>query len=297
MSNHGVKQPTTPPEELVKAQAGWADSVLLDQRDPTMLASMVAPLKGADSYNRLMNNTVRSCLEGMYPYVFRVITDDQQNKEALKEWDSLCQLYRRQYPNTSHKLLYAVQSFPAFLKSTTWMTPYPFLSDVAAYEWGESLLQNQHNADVPDTLMPLSISQNLEAVTPVWNPLRYHVTLNYDVPAILQQYPFKRPSQQSEKNEMPFSADKYKKKMNLVMYRDVQTHRLRYQQMNTVMLALIEALREDQSVWMGLAQLYANNPVFQGHPKELVFEQANAVLTTCQEKGLLLGVCPIESDS
>ncbi len=298
MSNQGVKQnpkqPTAPPDELLKAQSSWANAVLLEQHDAKQLGALVAPAKGAESYNRLMNGTVKSCLEGMYPYVFRVITDDQQNKEALKLWSKLCQNYRRQYPNTSHKLLYAVQSFPAFLKETTWIKQFPFLSDLAEYEWGESLLQNKHNAHVDESVTPFAINQNLETVSPVWNPLRYDIALDYDVPAVLQNYPFQNKGKSQEKQQPSFSADAYCKPTNLVIYRDVETHRIRYQQMNAVMVALIEALQENQSVWMGLAQLYANNPVFQSHAKEAVFEQAKAVLTQCQEKGLLLGVCSME---
>src|SRR6478609_5405453 len=85
-------------------------------------------------YAELLQNTVYETLSGFFPYCKMLLEDD---------WFSLCEAYRRQYPNRSYQLFRCAENMPAFLgEQSTWFERYPFLEDLARYEWLEVQVEN-----------------------------------------------------------------------------------------------------------------------------------------------------------
>jgi hypothetical protein len=86
-------------------------------------------------YQELLSGTVLETMQGIYPHTYRLLS---QNGEKESAWKALIEQYRRQNPNASYKLSGAAQSFPAFLATQqNQIEIFPFLSDLARYEWLE----------------------------------------------------------------------------------------------------------------------------------------------------------------
>ena len=185
---------------LVEWQTQLSQVLLLPKNLPADALSVGAPfsaLHGVDDqrlalYEELMFNTVRETLESIYPYTHQCDTQDEDHELALDRaaWPELVESYRRAYPNPSHRLMGAVENFPRFLaEQAEWMARYPFLSELALYEWLEMVVLN---VPAEQPVMTVTVSQALPALlafdqaAPVWNAARVLQQFEYPIPQVIE---------------------------------------------------------------------------------------------------------------
>lgn len=256
-------------------------------------------------YEELMENTVLETLQSIYPYSYRLIS---RNGKREAEWETLAWQYRRAYPNRSYKLMGAVCFFSDFIaKQSELITLYPYLSDLARYEWLEMLVLNKEN-NLPDNESAMADKflpepENFFRYRPVWNQARQLETLQYPIPEILDRL-----------NESDFSQDavsKLKKispkPIDVLIYRDPQNLEARFFCLNPLTTLLIqfsenpdiesvnpqskEALEDviGLSYEAILNQLTEIVPGLRDLPVETIRQQAYGLFQTCLSNGILSG--------
>jgi hypothetical protein len=230
-------------------------------------------------YQELMFNTVRDTLQNIYPFTYALLS--QQGKD-LTSWNRLVDDYRRHCPNRSYKLMGAVSGFHQYLASQVdWMAQYPFLSDLALYEWLEMEVLNLPDAILPDTLKPeVPVPEDFSAFFPVWNPAKRLRAFGYNIPVLLDQL------KQKQKNT-PLEQV-FPNPVDILIYRDTERLGVRFFCLNEMTASLMR-LSVDCSYQEALLALKRALPVLEGVPIDALQGQAQSLFQSCLQKGMLLG--------
>jgi hypothetical protein len=232
-------------------------------------------------YEELLFNTVLETLQNIYPYTYRLLS---RRGSAEAEWKVVAESYRRAYPNQSYKLMGAVSSFPEFLsEQAALMETYPFLSDLALYEWIEMEVINLPDPaaeiDFPDAIPPL---EKLAEFRPVWNPARRLHRFRFHMPEVLEQ--MKQSNFEMQNQEVLL------KRTDILIYRDPTTLEARFFCLNELTAELI-ALSEVHPVSYQelLLLIQEQSPALKVLPIEIIAMQAYGLFETCLDNGILLG--------
>jgi hypothetical protein len=246
----------------------------------------LSSLQGVEShrvalYEELLFNTVLETLQNIYPYTYQLLSQ-QGEKEGT--WLALAEQYRRDYPNQSYKLMGAVCHFPDFLATQTkWMKQYPYLKDLALYEWLEMVVLNLPNMsesiDLPGSLPDLPVWRNYK---PVWNSARQLHSFSFHVPEILEF--LNRKTQTIDRLVVE------KKPVDILIYRDPQTLQARFFCLNALTAQLI--CQSGQLEWSyqdAIESLQEGLPALHAVPLDVILQQASNLFQTCLANGILLG--------
>lgn len=234
-------------------------------------------------YEELMFNTVLDTLQNIYPYTYRLLSREGE-REA--EWVALAEQYRRGYPNQSYKLMGAVCAFPEFLaEQGNLIRKYPFLTDLALYEWLEMVVLNLPNPADEIQMASVPAPEAWAQYSPVWNAAAELRRFNYHVPEILELFHLEDTDWKSlESGKIP------KKSVDILIYRDPQTMEARFFCLNGLTARLIQ-LSTDASISYAeaITRLQQDLPTLQGIPAEVITQQAAGLFQMCLQNGMLLG--------
>jgi hypothetical protein len=232
-------------------------------------------------YNELISNTLLETLQSIYPYTYHLLSDHGDSED---DWKTLAGQYRRAYPNQSHKLMDAVSSFPNFLsQQSDLIEQYPFLADLAEYEWLEMEVMNLSDQPVVlDLANELPPVEEWDDYRPVWNPAGRLQHFQFNIPEMLEL--LKQEDSLLNVQDLPPAP------VDILIYRDPETLDARFFCLNALTALLMQlSQEEDVSYLKALMQLQEQNPVLQSVPLEVMLQQAVGLFTNCLETGMLLG--------
>jgi len=154
----------------------FIDTAVLSPAEKNFFLSQ--PLERLDQYEFMVFANVVDTLESLFPFTQQLLKD---------QWQPLAQEYFWKYPMTSYQLIHVGEAFPEFIGNTHAIEQYPFIEELALYEWVEADLIAAVNPEYPDfkkTLIPTS-PQELTELTPQLNLTALLLQLNYDISEII----------------------------------------------------------------------------------------------------------------
>lgn len=251
-------------------------------------------------YEELLFNTVLEALQNIYPYTYKLFS---REGEADAEWRRLAETFRRAHPNSSYKLMGAVSTFPAFLEQQAdWMAQYPFLADLALYEWLEMVVLNFPSSDFsapsPDTPLELSVVpvDQWSVYAPCWNPTRQLHGFQFNIPNILEYL------NTLENWVALWDANDFidpvfsENPVDILIYRDPHTLEARFFCLNALTAALIrDSSAPDRTYEQVISALLERTPSLKTVPGDILRAQAFELFRICQENGILTGSLPAGS--
>ncbi len=232
-------------------------------------------------YNRLINGTFTGVLESIFPVTCKFFES--------KRFQQLAEEYRRHNPTTHYHLYKAVENFPDFVSQQPEATQWPFLSQLADYEWQEVVVQNQQNQQLPESFQdinPQSV-EALESYTPLWNEVSVLAYYNYDIPAIINQLK-QRESKDIKLGENLFVEPQLS---HFLIYRDPHTLKARFFKLNGLTAQVIASSQSNLALSaVGvLKSLMSTLPNLTHIPEDKVMAQGLGLFQKLFDAGILLG--------
>ncbi len=239
-------------------------------------------------YEELLFASVEDTLSSLFPVTYHFLKP---------EWNSLVEKYRRQFPNRSFQLYHVAQDFPEFVQGLSgYMKKYPFLWDLALYEWLEIEVLNQEDDPLPSDLQPGFPAEPsmLSVFMPVLNPIRRQHTFQYPIPAIL--------TEASRREEVGQGFDAFTLdgqpvqpiETTMLIYRDPETFKARFFNLTPLTGALIEVMAEHQSYEVSFKLIHTSVEALAQVPYETLAQQGIGLLNQCFQQKILLGSVPTD---
>ncbi|MGE0199439.1 MAG: hypothetical protein AB7P76_00570 [Candidatus Melainabacteria bacterium] len=237
--------------------------------------------KALATYNRLMNATVRDCLEGIYPRTTQRVLRwlDTTGSQPARAWKALAEEYRRNFPNPSYRLVEAVAHFPEFLaRQDKLVTAHPHLVDLAQLEWADCVVRHAPNPLRPEASAEGDIPApaGWTEASPVWNTACALLALDYPVAG----------------EETPVAQSTL-----YCVYRDPDTLATRTLTVNPLTMAVLQQgmVNPTPTYAALLNQLIETQPALTTLPRQSVTDQLLGLFTTLRDQRILLGSSPPHS--
>ncbi len=232
-------------------------------------------------YEELLFNTVCGTVENIYPFTHQVLTHHQGEEN---QWRGLVEAYRRACPNRSYSLIGAICDFSQFLgKQSALMAEFPFIADLARYEWLEMAVLNDPEPALHEGLASMVPDVALfDQYQPVWNPIRRLYTFSYNIPVLLDAW--KASPQSVLENPARFSVPQ-----DLLIYRDPRTLDARFFVVNELTATLLRLSGKGASYEATLTALQSEIPALVQLSGAVLKRQAQGLFEDCLGKGILMG--------
>jgi hypothetical protein len=209
--------------EMVKVLLNEAPSDLLVEKglNPTAIKT----------YQKLIKGTFVETLENFYPLSQPFFND--------QDWQIIINEYRAQHPSQHYQLFKIGEAFPDFLKRSTLdmiqkkMNQFPYLPDIAKYEWAEVLVLNSplpQEATLPPIMDFPFAPEKLSTTAPAWNNESEIIELDFPVPQILEDL----------KQSKPEDLITFPYKTDVLIYKDNQKDSVRFFVLNSLTLEFIQ---------------------------------------------------------
>jgi uncharacterized protein len=222
-----------------------------DELNPDVLKEI--DRKGAELYGRLINFGHYDLLCSIYPYCQKVLG---------KMWELVAEQYFKDYPSDHYNLNKICRHFPEFIsKCTEEMKRYPYLAELADYEWLE--LEKVEDGTSIDKAEDVAID-SLEMISLYSPVVNQTLTLRrYEYPILEITSHFEETNKIRRKFE--------KEPCNVVIYRDPSTHKVRFIELGNVAAAVVEKAQTERSSYQDLLRLAIEmNP--GKNPQDLVVQ-------------------------
>jgi len=176
-------------------------------------------------YRDLVRNSFLDLLSRIYPYSKKLIG---------KEWEKLLSEYFEFFPPKSPVLNKIAENFPLFLShEEEILKKYPFIHELAAYEWLELEIADKENKTVKKGKL---------------NPIHVLFSSNYPVHKIIEYI-------DNNANLKELAA----METHIIIYRDPKTYQVRFFELSKASLAYIELFKQgfdNESIVEALATAY-----------------------------------------
>lgn len=167
-------------------------------------------LKRIKLYKKLVLGSFDSVLKSIYPNCYKLLKGN---------WNNLVQKYIEKFPPNTPILNKVAARFPDFLKSEKKiLKKYPFISELALYEWKEIEIYEKEDIKSNGKL----------------NPVHEICKFKYPIPSIIENIETKR--QRSKEAEKESST-------SVLIYRDPKTLEVRFFELTYGTLVYLELLR------------------------------------------------------
>jgi len=242
-------------------------------------------------YAELLQNTVYETLSSFFPYCKQLLNED---------WFSLCEAYRRQYPNKSYQLFRCAENVPAFLgEQSNWVERYPFLEDLARYEWIEVQVENEREQILPKHTIPFAPDspEQLQTLAPVWNTASELQTSWYPIPRIIEAMQKDGAANKDSNNPKWTNTMAIDYHLTLLfIFRDPWSHRARFFELNSLTAQLIQLslINPKESYESILKELQSSIPELAAISLETLLNEGLSIFKQLHTEGILLGSCPSE---
>ena len=216
-------------------------------------------------YRDLLYRNVESFLAGSFPVLRKVLQD--------AEWHGLMRAYFREHQARTPLFPKMPQEFLQYLQAENAAVEklYPFLTELAHYEWVELTL----SLDVREIREKgIDPAGDLLAGVPVLNELSWSLAYHYPVHRIGPDYlPEEKPAQPT----------------CLLVYRDRQD-KVRFIELNPLAARLVDALKQNEDNKTG-REILADIAAEIAHPDpEVIISGGRAVLEDMRAKEVVLGI-------
>lgn len=191
--------------------------------------------KGAALYGRLINFGHHDLIESIFPFCKKAIADD---------WDSIVEKYFHHYPSDHYNLNKICRHFSQFLSDHggKLVEKYPYLPELADYEW----LELEKLEDQTDIIRAEQVSicdlQMISKYAPVVNQTLILCKYDYPIAEIANNF------ESAKRPRKKFAP----KKCNLCIYRDPDTHRVRFVELGEASAAIVETAAKQATVYQDL---------------------------------------------
>lgn len=135
---------------------------------------------GVELYATLLDYGHQDLMASIYPYCAKVLT---------KKWEPTVREYFLAYPANHYNLNRAAQRFPAYLQNegSHFLKKYPFLVELAEYEWLELELLEVDKDVTPQPNLVLSKPDHFIQYAPLLNPALLLRQYDYPVSEIVDK--------------------------------------------------------------------------------------------------------------
>lgn len=193
--------------------------------------------RGIRTYAELIEIGRNDLMRSIYPGCARLLN---------KKWKETIENYFETCPPKHHRLNMAASSFSQYLKEyrNDLLAKFPYLSDLAHYEWIELQLMEDVRKIEPLPHEKLSQPEHFEKLAPVINPVISIGNYNYPVPLIVDYL---------RDGELPRNISP--REVVIAVYRDPETHLGRYVEITPGVLKVIEQAQVKPTSYADLAAL------------------------------------------
>lgn len=231
-------------------------------------------------YEELLFASVEDTLASLYPYTKRFLEDEG--------WYKRVEVYRRLYPNRSYQLYRVAESFPKFLaEQSDLKKKFPFLSDLAYYEWYEIEVLNESDEPLPPNFQ-LGFPDSVEGMSyfaPVANSARRLHSYRYHIPELIEHL----------KTVEKINAAKFKlpeKPSDIIIYRDSDTLSARFFMLTPLTGKFIAKLGPPLTYYEIFKALKEEEPMLQNLSLEQILPQGLGLIQQCFQQNIILGSVP-----
>jgi hypothetical protein len=134
--------------------------------------------KGVSLYAKLTNFAYQEVMPTVYPGCMQLIGD---------EWVDVVNDYLAKFPPRHFNLNQSTKEFPQYLAKfgKKFLEKYPFIVELADYEWIELQVMEDASAIVDGNYDPLTSAEQFSNSAPIVNPTLVIRSYNYPIPAIV----------------------------------------------------------------------------------------------------------------
>ncbi|MBX9688872.1 MAG: hypothetical protein K2X27_19340 [Candidatus Obscuribacterales bacterium] len=209
---------------------------VLSDVDPRLLEEV--DRAGAIVYAGSINYEHHKMADRIFPYCAKILKDD---------WDDLVDAYYKRYPSSHFNFSKICNQFSRFLLEDCpqLLAKYPYLAELADYEWLE-LEKIEHEAKiVKEDSPPIDSLEKIIAYYPVLNPT---LTLRY------YRYPIAEIAEKLQNQKRP--RKKYaESECIMAIYRDPKTHNARFMEIGNAVAALIAGAEKADCSYQDLLKI------------------------------------------
>ncbi|MBX2860594.1 MAG: hypothetical protein KTR14_05130 [Vampirovibrio sp.] len=248
-------------------------------------------------YESLIRGSMKETLLSIYPHTLKFFEGNQSG---------LTENYRRSNPSSSFKLSYATSALPEYLRGLTVDKPkslykplflellkqYPFLPELAEYEWQEAAVALMPDQAIPEEFEP-GIPDTVDEMSrwqPVWNLVRQINTFHYNIPGLVEQV-------SEMESVLKSSWDMPPVPCQMLFYRDPKTFKVRFFQLNDLTAAFLTAGEYAGSYQEIVETLHREQPSLRAIPVEALMGEVLKLLQMCFSQQILLGSVPVMPES
>lgn len=235
-----------------------------------------------EQYQFMLWANVDETLSSIFPFIYQLLGDGK---------DAVVRAYFYACPNASYKLMAVGEVFPLFIsQQAQWLKQYPFLAELAQYEWVEAELLSAPNPVFSDSFSQIipTTSAMLAQYSPVLNDVSRLLQFTYPVPAIVEAL---KAGAESE------ALLQFAQKPTFVFaYRNTGPYHCRFFELNPLLatwIALVQSSDESASYQETadslLEQLRHQNPALEA---DYFYGEFLKMLQQLSENRILLGSTP-----
>jgi hypothetical protein len=232
-------------------------------------------------YEELLYYSVEDTLSSLFPHAQKFLT---------AHWHSWVEKFRRTYPNSSFQLYRSAEKFPLFIsQQPELMERFPFLLDLATYEWLEIDVLNDPDPVSKEDSFELGFPQSpehFEDWSPVVNTARRIQSFQYNIPAFLESL------KDMEEDEILAIRGLPSSPSDILIYRDSENFQARFFQLTPLTTQLLLNLHGDLSYKDAFVALQKNTPALQKMALSALMAQGLGLLNQCFASNILLGSRP-----
>lgn len=227
-------------------------------------------------YNDLINSTTTATLESIFP----------MTRRFFKSFYHLVESFRRQNPPQQYQLYLGVEAFPQFIAQQPQAQQFPFLLQLADYEWREVFVQNFNSTVAQNAEAILPTLDNVATYQPVWNDASVLAQYQYDLPAIVEQI---RQAGDSF-DAASLNAQDFNTLTTVLIYRDTDTLKPRFFKLNGLTAQVIAVSQANPQLSLdAVLQVLKQLPVLARISDNALMSQGIQLLQKLHQANILLG--------
>lgn len=155
-------------------------SGIADLKDPASAQALATDIdrRGVELYATLLQYGHQDVMQSIYPFCARVIGN---------KWEDVVCDYLETYPPEHYNLNRTASRFPQYLSNSKWTARYPFIVELADYEWLEMELLEQNTKVAVTSSISFTKPEEFETHAPLINPVLAIRKYAYPIPTLAER--------------------------------------------------------------------------------------------------------------
>ena len=212
MTSNNLQETLKTVKDLILFDSAWNKRNKLAKNLPKKA------IKRLEVYRDLVKNSLYDVISNIYPLT---------NQLLKKDWKKILSKYIETYPPYSPILTKVAEDFPQFLQEQSGiMRKYPFITELALYEWREVEIYERE-------------SNGVKNKTYILNPIHELCNFEYPIPEIIEKIRTAEP-QKEQKRKKEITWNIKKKPTHILIYRDPKYLNVRFFELSPAVLDFIE---------------------------------------------------------